>query len=145
VQAYAKRGRRASLVVGGAALRVQRVHAEGDWRRALELLAAVEPDGVEAPERLLGGDRNPAGLALDLIVVTGRLDAGLVERLIQRAAARRNTAAVWVDTASFAGKPRREPALLRLQAAGVPVAVLRRSDDLRRALGAAEFAEAAHA
>ena len=66
------------------------------------------------------------------------------ERLIQRAAARRNTAAVWVDTASFAGTPRREPALLRLQAAGVPVAVVRRGDDLRHALGAAEFADAVH-
>jgi len=144
VQAYAKRGRRASLVVGGAALHVQRVHAEGDWRRALELLAAAEADGVDAAERLLGGDRNPAGLALDLVVVTGRLDPGLAERLIQRAAARRNTAAVWVDSASFAEKPRREPALLRLQSAGVPVAVLRRGDDLRSALGAPEFAGAAH-
>jgi len=145
VQAYARRGRRASLVVGGAALQVQRVHAEGDWRRAFELLAAAEADGSDAPERLLGGDRNPAGLALDLVVVTPRLEPGLVERLIQRAAARRNTAVVWIDVASFAGRPSREPALLRLQSAGVPVAVLRRGDDLGRALGAAQFAEAAHA
>ncbi len=144
-QAYAQRGRRAALVIGAAALHVQRVHAEGDWRRALELLAAAEADGLDAPERLLGGDRNPAALALDLVVVTPRLEPGLVERLIQRAAARRSTAVVWVDVASFAGKPRREPALLRLQSAGVPVAVLRRDDDLRRALAAPEFAEAAHA
>ncbi len=145
VQAYARRGRRASLVIGGAALHVQRVHAEGDWRRALELLAAAEADGVEAAERLLSGDRNPAALALDVVVVTGRLEPGLVERLIQRAAARRNAAVVWVDAASFYGRPSREPALLRLQAAGVPVAVLRRGDDLHRVLAAAEFSGAAHA
>ena len=145
VQAYARRGRRASLVIGGAALHVQRVQAEGDWRRAFELLAAAQADGVEAAERLLGGDRNPAALALDVVVVTARLEPGLVERLIQRAAARRNAAVVWVDAASFAGRPSREPALLRLQAAGVPVAVLRRGDDLSGVLGAAEFAGAAHA
>src|SRR5438132_7127300 len=145
VQAYARRGRRAALVVGGATVHVQRVHAEGDWRRAFELLAAAEADGVEAAERLLSGNRNPAALALDVVVVTARLEPGLVERLIQRAGARRNAAVVWVDAASFAGRPSREPALLRLQAAGVPVAVLRRGGGLHRVLGAAELSGAAHA
>jgi uncharacterized protein (DUF58 family) len=144
LQAYARRGRRAVFVVGGETLHVQRVHAEGDWRRALELLAAVEADGDLPAERLLGGDRNPAALALGLIVVTSRLPAGLVERLVQRVAAHRSTAVVYVEAASWNGRLRAVPQLLRLQAAGVAVAVVRRGDDLRRVLGSETFAEAAH-
>jgi uncharacterized protein (DUF58 family) len=140
LQAYARRSRRAALVLGGAAIEVQRVQAEGDWRRALELLAGAEPNGVEAPARLLAGERNPAALALDLVVVTPRLDPPFVDRLVQRAKARRNTALVYVD-----GAHDREPLLLRLQAAGIAVAVLREGDDLGSVLGAPSFREAAHA
>ena len=110
---------------------IQRVQAEGDWRRALELLAGAEADGTEPPWQLLAGERNPATLALDVVVVTPRLDGGLVDRLVQRATARRNTALVYVD-----GTHDREPALLRLQSAGVAVAVLREGDDLAAVLGA---------
>src|SRR6185436_1846404 len=39
LHAYARRSRRAALVIGGANVQIQRVQAEGDWRRALELLA----------------------------------------------------------------------------------------------------------
>ena len=145
LQASARRGRRAALVVGGATTDVQRVHAEGDWRRALELLAAAEPDGVETSARLLTGDRNPAAQALELIVVTARLEAALAERLVHRSSARRNTAVVWIDSASFAGRPRQEPVLLRLTAAGLPVAVVRMGDDLRQVLGAPAFTETARA
>jgi len=140
LQAYAQRSRRAALVLGGAVVEVQRVQAEGDWRRALELLAGAEADGADAPARLLAGERNPAALALDLVVVTPRIDPPFVERLIQRARARRNSALVYVD-----GTHDREPLLLRLQAAGVAVAVLREGDDLGRVLGAPSFREAAHA
>ncbi len=140
LQAYARRSRRAALVLGGAAIEVQRVQAEGDWRRALELLAGAEADGVDSADRLLAGELNPAALALDLVVVTPRLDPAFVDRLLQRAKARRNTAVVYVD-----GARNREPLLLRLQAAGVAVAVLREGDDLGRVLGAPSFREAAHA
>jgi uncharacterized protein (DUF58 family) len=140
LQAYARRSRSAALVLGAANVEVQRVQAEGDWRRALELLAGAEADGVESPDRLLAGERNPAALALDLVLVTARLDAQLVERLVQRAKVRRNTALVYVD-----GVREPVPALLRLQAAGVAVAVLREGDDLARVLGAPSFAEVAHA
>jgi uncharacterized protein (DUF58 family) len=140
LQTYARRSRRVAFVLAGDAVEVQRVQAEGDWRRALELLAGAEADGAEALARLLVGERNPAALALDLAVVTPRLDAAFADRLIQRAQARRNTALVYVD-----GRHDREPLLLRLQAAGIPVAVLRESDDLGRVLGAPSFAEAAHA
>ncbi len=51
VQAYARRGRRAALVLGGATLDVQRVQAEGDWRRALELLAAGTRAATRRRER----------------------------------------------------------------------------------------------
>jgi len=140
LQTYARRSRRVAFVLAGDAVEVQRVQAEGDWRRALELLAGAEADGAEALARLLVGERNPAALALDLAVVTPRLDAAFADRLIQRAQARRNTALVYVD-----GRHDREPLLLRLQAAGIAVAVLRESDDLGRVLGAPSFAEAAHA
>ncbi len=140
LQTYTRRSRRVGFVLAGDAVEVQRVQAEGDWRRALELLAGAEADGAEALARLLVGERNPAALALDLVVVTPRLDAAFVDRLIQRAQARRNTALVYVD-----GRHDREPLLLRLQAAGIAVAVLREGDDLGRVLGAPSFAEAAHA
>jgi uncharacterized protein (DUF58 family) len=140
LHAHARRNRRAALVLGGATDQVQRVQAEGDWRRALELLAGAEADGMDSPVRLLVGERNPAALALDLVVVTPRLDRPLVERLVQRAQARRHTALVYVDGANGL-----EPALVRLQAAGVAVAVVRAGDDLQRALAAPTFAEATHA
>jgi uncharacterized protein (DUF58 family) len=140
LHAYARRSRRAALVLGGSTVEIQRVQAEGDWRRALELLAGAEADGSEAAAQLLLGERNPAALALDLVVVTPRLDGGLVDRLVQRGNARRNTALVYVD-----GAHGREPALLRLQAAGVAVAVVREGDDLASVLGAPAFVEAARA
>jgi uncharacterized protein (DUF58 family) len=140
LQAYARRSRRAALVLGGASTEIQRVQAEGDWRRALELLAGAEADGTEPPWQLLAGERNPATLALDLVFVTPRLDGGVVDRLVQRATARRNTALVYVD-----GVRDREPALLRLQSAGVAVAVVREGDDLAAVLGAPAFMEAARA
>jgi uncharacterized protein (DUF58 family) len=140
LDAYARRSRRAALVLGGAKVEVQRVQAEGDWRRALELLAGAEADGTEPPWQLLAGERNPATLALDVVVVTSRLDAGVVDRLVQRATSRRNTALVYV-----AGTHDPEPALLRLQSATVAVAVLHEGDDLAAVLGAPAFAEAARA
>ena len=51
-----------------------------------------------------------------------------------------------VESASFAGRPYRpEPELLRLQAAGVPIAVVRRGADLAAALEGGRPGEAAHA
>jgi hypothetical protein len=52
---------------------------------------------------------------------------------------------VLVDASSFAGAgPKPIPELLRLQASGVAIAVLRNGDDLAERLGGAEAAEAAH-
>jgi hypothetical protein len=52
---------------------------------------------------------------------------------------------VWIDAPSFVGRPTRiEPELLRLQAAGVAVAVVRRGDSLAAVLGAAPAVRSAH-
>jgi uncharacterized protein (DUF58 family) len=143
--AHARRGRRAVLIVNSALREVQRVHSlEGDWRLALEVLAAAEPTGQSHAAALLADDSSPAARALELAIVSARLTPELVDRLIQRVLGRRSVSLVYVDAASFNGVgPRAEPALLRLQSAGVPIAVCRRDDDLARALGARPLAEAA--
>jgi uncharacterized protein (DUF58 family) len=147
--AHASRGRRALLAVNAAVGQTQRVHsADGDWRRALDVLAGVEPTGRIPVEALLSDEESPAGRVLDLTVVTGRLSPGLVDRLTRRVLARRRASLVYVDASSFApGRrpPHPEPALLRLQALGLPVAVLRRGDDLAAKLGAEPASGAARA
>ena len=131
LRAHARRGRRAVLVVASALRESQRVaSSDGDWRRALDLLAGLEPSAGGSVAPLLGEDASAAGRSLDVTVVTGRLDPRLVERLVHLALSRRRVSLVYVDPASFGGRPRPEPGLLRLQAAGIPVAVVRRGDDL---------------
>ena len=127
LDAYVRRGRRAALVVNNDQREVQHVHSPAaDWSRALELLASVEPTGRMPAARLLAEDDSPAARALELVVVTARADGGLVDRLVQRALSRRKVSLVYVDPASFNGGRRlREPALLRLEAAGIPLAVIR--------------------
>jgi uncharacterized protein (DUF58 family) len=145
VDAQVRRGRRAVLVVNSVQREVQHVHsAAADWRRALELLAGVEPTGDAPLARLLAEEDGPAVRALELVVVTARIEAALVDRLVQRSLSRRKVSVVYVDAASFNGAPRKpEPALLRLQAAGVAVAVVRAGDDLAAGLeGALEAARA---
>jgi uncharacterized protein (DUF58 family) len=148
LRTHARRGRRALLVVNSLERETQGLRADdGDWRAALELLAAAEPNGLTPAHVLLSDESSPAARALELAVVTARLDPPLVERLIRRAQTRRAVSLVFVDAATFAATPRRvpQPALLRLQACGVPVVVVRRGDDLRARLTAGLFAEAARA
>ena len=137
LESYVRRGRRAVLVVNSEHRDVQQVHsAAADWRRALELLAAAEPTGRAPVRHLLAEQDGPAARALELALVTARLEPVLVDRLVQRALARRRVSLVYVDPASFNGAARRlEPLLLRLNAAGIPVAVVRAGDDLAAALG----------
>jgi uncharacterized protein (DUF58 family) len=147
LRTHVRRGRRAVLVVNGAERATQAVHAEdADWRRALELLAAVQPDGSMPPSALLTEDASAAARALELVVVTAHLPPSLVDRLVQRALNRRGVSLVYVDPASFAleGGTTRDPALLRLQAAGISVAVIRRGDTLASRLGPQPLPEAAH-
>lgn len=141
------RERRAVLVVNSLRQEVVRVQtALGEWRQALETLAAVEPTGRVPLAALLVDDSGPAARAFELALVTSRLDAGLVDRVVHRSLAQRRVSVVYVDAPTFAGgRPSREPGLLRLQASGVPVAVVRRGDDLQFVLGTAMRREAARA
>ena len=82
-----------------------------------------------------------------LEAINAALDAPLTDELLERSLARRPTALVLVETASFGrngAPPARDPALLKLQAAGVPVATIRKGDDLAAKLGGFEGAYAAH-
>jgi len=135
---HARRGRQAVLVVNSLLRETEHLRSGGgDWRRVLELLAAAEPSGRMSVSALLGEDSSPAGRALELTIVTAQLSPGLVDRLVLRSLNRRGVSLVYVDLATFANPPRqrREPLLLRLEAAGVSVAVLRRGDELGVKLG----------
>jgi uncharacterized protein (DUF58 family) len=145
--AHVRRGRRALLVINGSRQDQQGVRSpEGDWRQALDLLAAAEPEPGPSLAALLADEGSAAGRALELAVVTASLPPRLVERLVARALGSGNVSLVLVDAASFAGAPPRPwPELLRLQAVGVAVAVLREGDDLAERLGAPRTAEVAHA
>lgn len=142
LKAHASRGRRAALIVNSASRLHQRVHSfDGDWHRALELLAAVEPDGPTPVAAMLADEGGPAGRALELTVVTANLSPRLVDRLLQRMMNRHAATLVYVERASFSDLP--SPSLdpgvagqvLRLERGGVPVAVLRRGDNLVAKLG----------
>src|SRR6476659_6513082 len=74
LDSYVRRGRRAVLVVNSEQRDVQQVHS-----------AAAEPTGRSTAARLLGEQDGPAARALELAVVTARLEAPLVDRLVQRA------------------------------------------------------------
>jgi uncharacterized protein (DUF58 family) len=143
LKSHASRGRRAALIVNAARPVYQRVHTfDGDWHRALEILAAVEPDGHSPVVNVLADDGGPAARAVELTVVTAALSTRLVERLAHRALAHQGASLVYIEAASFA-RPAAErlpvdagAQILRLQRAGVPVIVLRRGDDLVTRLAA---------
>jgi uncharacterized protein (DUF58 family) len=143
---HVRRGRRAVLAINGSQPEQQAVRsAEGDWRQALDLLAAVEPEPGPPLAAMLADEATAVARSLELTVVTASLAPRLVERLAERSLASGSVALVLVDASSFAGAaPKAIPELLRLQAAGVSIAVLRDGDDLAERLGAADPAAAAH-
>jgi len=146
VWAHARRGRRAVLVVNGRSVQSHGIGTEeSDLRGALEVLAGIEPDGVLPASALLAEEASRAARALEVVVVTARLPADLVERLVARSSRGLPASVVYVDASSWNGAAAREPGLLRLQAAGVPVAVVRKGDDLRTALAGTRLPEAAGA
>jgi uncharacterized protein (DUF58 family) len=146
LESYVRRGRRAVLVVNSERRDVQQVHSvAADWRRALELLAAVEPTAHTPAASLLSEHDGPAARALELALVTARLEPALVDRLVQRAVSRRRVSVVYVDPTSFNDARRQpEPLLLRLDAAGISVVTVRAGDDLGALLEGPAFAEVAH-
>ena len=145
LRAHARRGRRAGLVMSSLGREAHRVGSDdGDWTRALELLAAAEPGASVPLGALLQDDgAGAAARALELTIVTARVDADLVERLGRRALAGRPASLVFVDSRSWSrgGRTRsadpQASALLRLQSFGVPVTVVRRGDDLAARLAPA--------
>jgi uncharacterized protein (DUF58 family) len=133
LQAHLRRGRRCALVVNSAARESQPVTSETDWRRALETLAAAQADARTPAFALLQAEGGAAARSLELVVVTSRVDVPLADRLVQRALSRRGASLVYVQTT-----PEPEPQLLRLQAVGIPIAVVRAGDDLAAALATRE-------
>jgi uncharacterized protein (DUF58 family) len=150
LKAHAARGRRAALIVNCASRAYQRVHSfDGEWSRALEMLAAVEPDGPTPVAAMLADEAGPAGRALELTVVTASVTPRLADRLAQRVLQRHAATLVYIDPASFTATPgeQLDPGIagqiLRLERAGVPVAILRRGDDLASVLGGGQLREGA--
>ena len=146
LRAHAARGRRAVLAINSADRPSVRVSSlDGDWLAAMGLLAAAEPDGTRPVVDLLARESGPAARAFETVVVTARLSDVLATKLVQRSQAAQGVSLVWIDLPSFSGRPTRvEPELLRVQAAGVAVAVVRRGDSLAAVLGATPASRAAH-
>jgi uncharacterized protein (DUF58 family) len=146
LRAQVWRDRRAVLVVNSLRQEFVRVQTyTGDWRQALETLAAVEPTGRIPLAALLADESGPAARAFELALVTARLEPSLVDRVVHRALAQRRVSVVFVDAPTFAGRPAsREPGLLKLQASGVAVAVVRQGDDLAEVLRGVASPEAVH-
>ncbi|MFN2470020.1 MAG: DUF58 domain-containing protein [Gaiellaceae bacterium] len=148
VRSYARRGRRALLVIHGAATEIHRVATlEGDWQAAYDALAAAEATARSPLAALLSADAGPLGRSVELVVVSSAVTPSLIDPLRRRAATGRRTALVYVDAASFSGRAATgaRAQLVRLTAADVTVAHVRRGDDLASALALPEASETAHA
>jgi uncharacterized protein (DUF58 family) len=144
LQAHATRGRVATLVSTGTGcgpVQVRTAHAE--LGGALTSLAAAVAD---APYDLVRALRElPArGGGRELTIVTATRDPAAFAGVLA-VAARRPVSLVWVDAASYAGRPTRaEPGVLRLAAHGIPTAVVRHGDDLTAALSGRVLGATAH-
>lgn len=134
LHAHVHKRRRSALVVNSAARETVTIAAETDWRRALEVLAGAVDDARTPVFALLEGDGGIAARSLELVVVTSRVDAPLADRLVQRSLSRRGVSLVYVEAS-----PEPQPQILRLQAVGIPVAVVRRGADLAAALSQVEI------
>ena len=137
LRAYAIRGRAATLVTTGSNRSTVIVRAaRRDFDAALAALAAAEADASHPLSRYLGADETALLRAGEIVVVTSVLAPATVAALL-RTANRRPVSVIWVDAPSFVERPTRaDPGALRLSTSGVPVAVVRRGDDLAGALGA---------
>ena len=140
LRVYSARGRRATLLATGAGATPHSVCSlGGDFRAALDALAAVEPDAPHGLARALASQETAAGRAGELVVVSATLDAASLEAVLA-SATRRLVSLVWIDAPSYAGRPTQAlPGLLRLASSGVPVAVVRRGAGLAEALDASLY------
>jgi len=144
LQMYATRGRSATLVTTGSDRAVVPVRSgESDFGAVLAALAATNADARHGLARSLNLDHASMARGGELVVVTSTLDPAAVAALLGFAT-RRLVSVVWIDAPSWASRPTRAtPGVLRLSASGIPVAVLRRGDDLVTALGAGRVGVAA--
>jgi uncharacterized protein (DUF58 family) len=138
---HARRARNSRLLVtsGGAPETISLRSYERDWPRAMEALASAEQTGRRPVEAFVADETGTAARASDLVVVTPALRPTLVETLIARAVGRQRVSVVYVELPSFERRKRRavgaDGAALRLESSGIPVAVVRRGDDLSAVLG----------
>jgi uncharacterized protein (DUF58 family) len=137
LQMYARRGRTATLVTTGSDRALVTVRSgDADFGAALTALAATEADARHGLARSLNMDHAPIARSGELVVVTAAVDPAAVTSLLGFAV-RRLVSVVWIDAPSWASRPTRAaPSVLRLSASSIPVAVVRRGDDLAGALGA---------
>ena len=137
LKTYASRGRKASLVTTGTDYAAASVSSlSDDFRAALGVLAAAEPDARSRLPRWLAHEQSRTAQAGELVVVTANLEPVAIDALLA-VASRRLLSVVWIDSPSYAGRPTRTAAgPLRLASLGIPVAVVRRGDDLATALDA---------
>lgn len=137
VEAQVGRGRTVALVTTGRERSFVSVRSgDADREEALTALAAAEPDAANALGRSFRANEPALARAGELVVVTATPLADVAPLLV-RLAGSRLVSVVWIDAPSFAGRgTRADPGLLRLSAAGVPIAVVRSGDDLASALGA---------
>jgi uncharacterized protein (DUF58 family) len=145
LQAHATRGRFATLVSTGRSRAVVPVRsASADFDAALGQLAAAEPDALDGLARFLAGEHTWLASG-ELAVVTATTDPACFAQILALAT-RRVVSVVWIDAASFAGRPTRaEPGLLRLAGHGIPAAVVRQGDDLAAELSGRAMQAVAHA
>jgi uncharacterized protein (DUF58 family) len=137
LQWYACRGRKAAFLTTGADGSGAQVSSlSEDFGAVLGLLAAAEPNARSRLPRWLAHEQTRTARAGELAVVTANLEPVAVDALIA-VASRRLLSVVWIDSPSYAGRPTRAaPGLLRLSSLGIPVAAVRRGDDLAAALDA---------
>jgi len=135
-------GQRSALVLHGAAYTRIRVGDGADhWATALGALAGAEPDAPRPLAAALGESAHAAARvdAARVFVVTAAMSAALAERLLALRSAQRDIAVVWVDAPDFAGNgtdTAQDAAALRLTRSGIPMARVRRGDDIGRSLSA---------
>lgn len=144
VRFHAARGRRVGLVTTGKDPALVQVRSlDGDFRAVLDALARAEPDGHYDLTHSLGRGQSSIAQASELVVVTATLEPPTVEALLG-AVMRQVVSVVWIDAASFVGRPTRgAPGPLRLAASGVPTAVVRAGDDLAAVLDRTRLRSAA--
>ncbi len=136
LRAHVVRGRRGSLLTTHADAVTCASSLEGEFGGVLGTLACVNATAPQDLARFLDHAPKTVERAAQLVLVTATQSQAAAKRLLALST-RRAVAVVWIDAPSFAGRPSRAvPALLQLSSAGIPLAVVRRGDDLAAALAA---------